>query len=987
MSITKYNLLWQICVILLGSLCTFQLSAQKVITGSVTDVTTGEALIGATIVVKDNTSTVTITDFDGNFSLKVGELATTLVFSYTGYSSQEIVIDGQTEINAALSSGQILEDVVVIGYGTVKREDATGAVQSVTTKQFNQGAIAGPQQLLAGKVAGVTITTDPSPGGGASILIRGLSSLGASNAPLIVVDGVPIDGGGGSGSRNPLNVVNPNDIESMTVLKDASATAIYGSRASGGVILITTKSGSLDSKKISLTYSGNVATASNTKQVDVLNADEFRSLMNERFEEGDAPLELLGDANTDWQDEIYRNAIMTDHSLSASGAVGFLPYRASVGYTDHNGVLKTDRFNRFTTALSLTPGFIDNTLQLKMNFKSMHSRNNFADRGAIGNALSFDPTKPVMSGEDVYNGFTTWTSGSAGVPNQLAPKNPVALLTDRDDRSNVNRYLTSLNADYRLPFLPALRANVNVAYDYINGGGSIFIPQNSAIAFNANTGGGVDNSYESTSYNTLLETYLNYIESYGIHDFDIMGGYSWQRFFWDSNFRNSDVNGTPTETLEDSNQEELYLVSLFGRVNYNINDRVFTTFTLRRDGTSRFSPESRWGLFPAASLAVKVIDNKNNYFSNLKVRAGWGVTGQQNIGNGQRLYAYQGLYQYGFENAQYQFGDQFVQTIRPNGYDENIKWEETSTYNIAADFSIIRNKLSGSIDIYQRLTKDLLNTITVPAGSNLTNEITTNIGNMENRGIEIALNYTPIEKENFTWDINANMAYNENKVTKLTASDDPDYIGILTGGIAGGVGSNIQIHTVGFSPNSFFVFEQEYDDDGNILEGQFVDRNEDGIVNDDDKYRFENPFPDYTFGITNNMNIGSFDFSFAGRANLGQFVYANVETDMGYKSRISNLGALWNVHQAAIDNNVEQQANLTFSDHYLRSASFFRLDHITAGYDFNKLTNKNIRVYVSVQNPLVLTSYTGLDPEIQGGIDNNIYPRTTNYLFGVNATF
>jgi TonB-linked SusC/RagA family outer membrane protein len=951
---------------------------QRTITGTVIEADTGEPLFGVNVLAKE-TLNGTVTDFDGKYEVVVGDEVTTLVFSYTGFETQEIVIGDSRVIDVQLSSGVALEEVIVIGYGTVKREDATGSLQSVSANDFNKGAIAGPQQLLAGKVAGVTITTDGSPGGGSTIRVRGESSLSASNDPLIVIDGVPLDNSGVSGSRNALNVINPNDIESMTVLKDASASAIYGNRAAGGVILITTKKGKVGDG-IRLGYNGNVSFGNAINRVDVLSADEYRQTITDYYGEGHPALDLLGDANTNWQEEIYQQAVSHDHNLNVSGGVGNIPYRVSLGYSNMNGILKTDNFNRYTGSINLTPGFFDNRLQLKLNAKAMRTQNNFADRGAIGNSLSMDPTQPVYDEGNDYGGFFAWTIPN-GNPNTLAPTNPIALLELRDDNSKVTRFITNASVDYRLHWLPELRANLNLAYDYSHGEGTVVVPANASFAFNENFGG-INNVYSQDKFNTLLEYYMNYKKEFGVHTIDAMAGYSWQHFEVDNTFSNINSAG---ELTEGSDPAEFYLVSLFGRLNYNFTDRYLLTFTLRRDGTSRFSPENRWGLFPAAALGVKVIDNDNQYFNNLKLRAGWGVTGQQEIGD---YYAYLARYQLSFFNARYQFGDEFIYTYRPNGYDANIRWEETTTYNVGLDFSIVKNRVGGTLEVYQRLTKDLLNYIPVPAGTNLTNFINTNIGNIENRGIELSLNLTPYLTDKNSWDFAMNIAYNQAEITKLTAIDDPDYDGVLTGGIAGGVGSNIQIHTVGFAPSSFFVYEQLYDESGNILEGQFADRNNDGVVNDEDKYRFENPAADYSLGFTSNLALGNFDFSFAGRAAIGNFVYNNVQTDMGYFDRMyGTTGTLWNVHQSAVDLNVINQANLTFSDHFVKNANFLRLDHITLGYNFRELTGYGIRMYATVQNPFVITKYDGLDPEIGNGIDNNIYPRPRTFVIGVNADF
>lgn len=958
------------------------LHAQRSIKGTVKDADSEEALYGATILVV-NTTVGTSTDANGSFSLNIPDGFDELLIRYTGYESQTIKLGESNTLNINLKSGLQLEEVVVIGYGSIKREDATGSLQSVTAESFNKGAITGAQELLAGKVPGVSITTDGSPGAGSAIRIRGESSLSASNDPLIVIDGVPVDNGGVSGARNVLNVLNPNDIESFTVLKDASASAIYGNRAAGGVILITTKKGALG-QPIKVGYNGNVSIGRPSGKIDVLGADEYRSLILQQYEEGHPARDLVGTANTDWQDEIYETAVAHDHNIYASGAFKKIPFRVSLGYTDKAGILMTDNFSRITTGVNLNPSFLKNSLQINLQFKGMFTQNNFADRGAIGNALGFDPTQSPTDPSSPYGGFTAWTIPN-GNPNPIAPTNPLALLALKDDQSDVNRFILNFSADYRVPFLPDLRANLNLATDRSKGSGSIFVPVNAAFAFDDINGGGVDNIYEQERFNDLLEFYLNYKKNLGKHSIDALAGYSWQHFQVDNSFRNSDVAGTPSETVEGADPAEYFLLSTYGRLNYAYDDRYLLTFTLRRDGTSRFAPENRWGLFPAAALAVKIFNNDNPYLNNLKFRAGWGVTGQQEIGD---FYAYLARYQTGFGNARYQFGDNFITTLRPNGYDANIRWEETETINLGLDFSIIKDRLSGSIDLYQRNTTDLLNRIPIPAGTNLTNFVTTNVGDMENRGIEIALFTTPVSTENIVLDLGVNMAYNENTITRLTAIDDPNYEGILTGGIAGGVGSNIQIHSVGFAPRSFYVFQQLYDSEGGLLENQFADLNGDGVVNGEDKYRFENPAADYTFGLTGRFEVYNFDLTFAGRANVGNFVYNNVQTDMGWLNRLYNSNdVLWNINRSAVDLNVLEQSSLTFSDHFVTPADFFRMDHITLGYNNDKLLGKFLRIYTTVQNPFVITDYEGLDPEIFGGVDNNIYPRPTTYLLGVNIEF
>jgi len=957
------------------------LLGQRTLSGTITDAESGEPLIGANILI-GGTSSGTITDFDGKYSLEVPTDATQLVVSYTGYSALTVEITSSDVLDVQLSAGELLEEVVVIGYGTVKREDATGSVQTVSTKSFNKGAITGPQELLSGKIAGVQITNSADAGGGAVIRIRGGSSLSASNDPLIVIDGVPIDNGGVSGSRNPLNVINPNDIETFTVLKDASATAIYGSRASNGVILITTKKGSLG-KKVRVNYNGNVGFSDPIANVDVLNGDEFRSLINERFPDDHPSKNLIGSANTDWQSEIYQTGVAQDHNLSLSGGVGVIPYRLSLGYTDKKGILKTDRFERTTAALNLSPGFLDNRLQINVNLKGMFTNNTFANQGAIGSAVAFDPTQPVLDPSSPYGGFYTWTQDN-GQPNTLSPHNPLALLEMSKNRSDVQRWITNASFDYRFSFLPELRANLNLGYDYSKGEGTIDVPGNASFAFDAATGGGTKNTYDQTKRNELLEFYLNYVNVFGSAKIDVMGGYSWQRFFFEDSFFNSDIAGI--DVTQGENKGELYLLSLFGRLNVTLFDQVLLTATLRRDGTSRFSPDTRWGLFPAAAVAWKVIDgNGSGTLSNLKLRVGYGVTGQQDVGG---FYQYLPRYLNGFDNARYQFGNGFVTTIRPEGYDANIKWEETTTYNVGLDYGFLDDRITGSIEYYIRETKDLINFIPVPAGTNLTNFINTNVGDLENRGVEFSINAIPVRKQDFSWDIGFNVTANENKITRLTATDDPSYLGVLTGGISGGVGNTIQIHSVGFPANSFLVYEQVYAENGQPIEGLYVDRDGDGQITADDQYRFKKPAPDVFFGLTTNVTYKNFDLSLAGRASIGNYVYNNVQSNNAFYDRLFHP-TLYLLNVQSDINEIGFDTPEYFSDHFIQDGSFLRLDHITLSYTFNEVFKKsgNLRVYGTLQNPLLISNYTGLDPEVFGGIDSNIYPRSRTILFGVNANF
>ncbi len=950
---------------------------QRTISGTVTDANSGETLIGASILVV-GTSTGTVSDIDGTYSLEVPAGAQSLQFSYTGYETQTIAIGASNVIDVRMVAGTLLGEVVVIGYGEVKKEDATGSVAQVNSDVFNRGAITAPQELLAGKVAGVQITPSSDPGGGAQIRIRGGSSLSASNDPLIVIDGIPLDNGGISGARNVFDFVNPNDIETFTVLKDASATAIYGSRASNGVILITTKTGKLG-QKLKVEYNGNVSFSNSLNTPDVLNSSEYQDLIHSHFPEGHPAHELVSTGNTNWNDQIYETGIGHDHNLNFAGGIGAVPYRASVGYTNKKGVLKTDEYERWTGSVNLTPKLIDNRLQINIGLKGMTTANTFANRGAIGGASFFDPTKPVRDEASPYGGYFTWVQAN-GEPNTLSPANPVAQLMMRTDESTVNRFVASSSFDYRFGFLPELRANLNLAYDKSNGEGNIDVPAEASFAYFDQ---GVKNTYSQSKENSLLDFYLNYVKEIGRTKLDVMGGYSWQRFNFEDDFFNSNIPGT--EVAEGDNSGELFLLSLFGRVNLSLFDRLLLTGTFRRDGTSRFSEDSRWGVFPAAAVAYKVVDgNGKGSLSSLKVRLGWGVTGQQGIGD---YYVHLPRYLASFENAGYQFGNTFVQTLRPGGYDSKIKWEETTTYNAGVDFGLMDERIYGSVELYKRETQDLLNFIPVPAGSNLSNFINTNVGDLENTGVEFSLNLNPVRTEKINWDFGFNVTANKNKITKLTASDDPDYNGVLTGNISGGVGNTAQIHSVGYAANSFYVYEQVYDENGVPIEGLYVDRNEDGIVNADDLYRYEKAAPDYFFGLTSTLNYGNFDFSFAGRANVGNYVYNNLQSGTSYANLYHPTGYLGNVNAIAtyLDFNNPQY----LSDYFVQNASFFRLDHVTLGYNFSSMIEKVdfLKLFVTIQNPLLITDYEGIDPEIDNGIDNNFYPRSRTMLFGLNARF
>jgi iron complex outermembrane receptor protein len=1005
------KLLLVLTLLFMGSMSAFAQGGD--VTGKVTDASDGLPLPGVTVLIKGST-TGTISDVDGNYRITV-EPNTTLVFSFIGYENQEILVQPNTTVNVALEfSSTVLDELVVIGYGVQKKEDATGSVAAVSTKEFNRGAMNTPTELLSGKIAGVQITTNGgAPGQGTTIRIRGGSSLSADNDPLIVIDGVPVDNEDISGTRDPLSTINPNDIETFTVLKDASATAIYGSRASNGVILITTKKGALakagqGKKFINVEYNGTFSFYTIPKTISVLEADEYRSIMNDRYAGNNNVLSLVGTKSTDWQSEIYKNAFGMDHYLSASGAIGMLPYRLSAGYSGQDGILKTDNMKRTTIAASLNPTLLDGHLKIDFNVKGMFIKNHFADQGAIGAAIQYDPTKPVtsdsvytvyfnnLSGEadsltTDYGGYYAWTQPN-GAPVSQGSSNPVALLELRDDNSDVNRLIGNVQLDYKLHFLPDLRANLNLGLDRTWSDGTVFVPDYAPWEFDAVNGGGLSTIYDQEKKNELLDFYLNYVKDVASINstFNVMAGYSWQHFWR----RGSNYSTNLIETVVNDSSDyetESYLVSFFGRFNYAFKNRYLLTFTLRNDGTSRFSPDTRWGLFPSVALAWKINDEAflrdSKTISQLKLRLGWGITGQQNIGQGD--YPYLPRYTYSQPNASYMFGQQFLLTLRPEGYDANIKWEETTTWNIGLDYGFSRDRFYGSLDFYYRETADLINFIPVPAGSNLTNYILTNIGDLKNQGLEFSIFTRPVVNNDWNWELGFNATYNQNEITKLTASADTNYLGVLVGGISGGVGNTVQIHSVGYPANSFFVYEQVYDADGNPIEGMYVDRNGDGEITDDDRYHYKDPAAKFYFGITSNLQYRNWTFSFAGRANFGNYVYDNVNSENAVWQRLYRPEGPYTGNVVSEVKTIDFVTPQYLSDYFIKDASFFRMDNITLSYLFDKLASGKVNLLVSatVNNAFVISQYKGIDPEIQNGIDNRIYPRPRVFVLGLNLQF
>ncbi|NTW24475.1 MAG: TonB-dependent receptor [Lentimicrobium sp.] len=1005
----KHFTLLKVLFLFLSLTFTIQGFAQGVrVTGKVTDANDGTTMPGVSIAVK-GTTTGTITDIDGSFTINVDKGAT-LMFSFIGYLTQEIVIGDQTTLKVVMiSSVTTLEEAVVIGYGTVKKSDATGSVAVISSKDFNRGAITSPQDLLVGKTTGVVITSSGgAPGAGSTIRIRGGSSLNASNDPLIVIDGIPVDNTGISGTANPLSLINPNDIESFTVLKDASATAIYGSRASNGVILITTKKGSsAGGKKMMVSYGGNFSLNTIPSTVEVFGGEEYKNLVTELKDKGfsglnDKALSRLGNENTDWQNEIYQNSFTQDHNLSVAGNVKQLPYRASLGYTNQDGILKNTNMSRLSGAVNLNPVLIKDYLKVDINFKGSQSKTDFSNQGAVGSSVAYDPTQPVNNGNTRFGGYHTWVNladtladGSMdpnGYPNPIGVSNPVALLDQTTNNSTVNRMLGNVQLDYKFHFLPELRANLNVGFDKSNSEGVNNAPDEAAWTYRQGIGQKID--YTQDKSMELFDFYLNYVKDITSikSKIDLTAGYSWQHFQREGT--NFSRNGDET-IIQDSTEyiNENFLVSFFGRLNYTLDDKYLLTVTLRDDGSSRFSEENRWGLFPAVALAWKIKeegfakDVRN--LSDLKLRLGYGVTGQQDIGD--NYYPYLAVYQLSEPTASYQFGNTFYPTLRPNPYDENLKWETTTTYNIGLDFGFYDNRVTGAVDVYNRQTEDLIGYVPIAVGSNFSNYLTTNVGSLENKGIEFMIDVKPVVTKDVLWNIGFNISYNKNEITKISLNDDPDYPGVPVGGISGGVGNFIQNNNVGYAANSFYVFQQVYDANGMPIEGLYIDRSGDGgnvSGNEQNKYHYEKPAPDFVMGLSTSLRYKKFDAMLSARANIGNYVYNNVASSSAVYSSLYN--------QSGFYNNLPTQVNLTkfnnpqyWSDFYIENASFFRLDNVSIGYSFNELLNEKLdaRLSFTVQNALVLSNYNGLDPEVDGGIDNNFYPRARTFVLGINLNF
>ncbi len=976
----------EILLLLLVGLFSFtSLSAQNSgtiqVSGVVTDSKSGETVIGASVKVKSG-STGTVTDYDGKFQLSASANAT-LVVSFLGYKTKEVPVANKTNLSINLDEdSELLSEVVVIGYGQVRKGDATGALTSVKPDELNKGLQITAQDALIGRVAGVNIVPgDGAPGSGGTIRIRMGASLSADNDPLIVIDGVPVN-------NTSISFINPNDIETFTVLKDASATAIYGSRASNGVIIITTKKGSLGgSSKPQVNYSANFTVSKIPDYYDVLSADEYREIYTNGTINVPETSFKLGAASTDWQKEIYRTAFGNEHNLSVTGTAKQIPYRVSVGYLSQDGVLKSNNYKRFNGGFGLSPKFFDKHLSVDINVKGSIERSHPVSTGAIGSAISFDPTRPVHQSYpgDVGLGYYVWMDDS-GKPRSLAATNPVAELELTKKLHTINRTLGNLAVDYKIHGFEDLHLNMNLGYDIRRNKQEETTPDLAPLMYvsNRSDGRGQFHSEDNKNTNYIISTYANYIKDLGSkHNINAMAGYEWQRFWYSTNPRNlvKDVVDTsiPDEDL-------LYLLSFFGRFNYSFDQKLLVTATLRADASSRFSPDNRWGYFPSVALGYRLTEEKFirdiKPLSDLKVRLSYGQTGQQDIGG---YHPYLPLYTISSDAARYPFGDEWLYMYRPNGYDPNIKWETTSTYNAGLDYGFLNNRIYGSIDVYKRYTKNLLNDIYVPAGSNFTNKLETNIGDMEGQGFEFAISAIPVKTKDWEWTISGNFTYGKSKITKLNTIDtETSYV--KTGSVSR---NDLQIHKVGETPNTFFLLKQAYDENGKPLEGKYIAK--DGsittIQSDDNKYvTGRSSRTPYYYGLSTHLTYKKWDFGINGHGSFGNYVFNYQQAKQSLASVYSE-GMSGNISRVALERGFAKEQY--FSDYFLESGAFFKFDNITLGYTFHKLwnTSSSLRMAFSAQNIAIITNYSGADPEIYNGIDNNTYQRPRTYTLSLNLNF
>lgn len=964
--------------------------AQTTVSGLVID-SNREPVIGATVLVK-GTSTGTATDFEGRFTVKAPNENSMLVISYVGCETREVAANSPELQNGIVlrENAQNLDEVVVIGYGSVKKSDATGSVIAIKPDEFNKGNRVTAQDALVGKVAGVNVVTGSgAPGSGATIRVRSGASLSASNDPLIVIDGVPVDNSTIEGASNIIGSINPDDIETFTVLKDASATAIYGSRASNGVIVITTKKGG---DRLAVNYSSSYSVSTTANRLDVLTADEFKAFVPTVT--GVPANPQLGSANTDWQDEIYRAAFGTEQNISVSGKVKPIkaPFRVSLGYTNQNGIIETNNYQRLSFGGNIAPSFFDDHLTANLNLKVSYENNKMVDNSVVGAALRYDPTRPVMTGSptaatDPGLGYFIWTNG--GSPMAIQTNNPVAQLELTDQNNKVVRSIGSAAIAYKVHGLEDLKLNVNLGYDVLESKYNKDVPDLAGTMYTENQkdGTGLMQRGTQNKRNLLLDAFANYDKTFGDkHTFGAMVGYGWQHFWKKYNLSYDDPRGN--ELQSDTHYEtEYYLLSFYGRVNYSYDDRYLITATLRSDASSRFASDNRWGIFPSVALAWRIIQEdfmkEQDVMSDLKLRLGYGITGQQDILDND--YPYMTTFTISYPEASYLFGDTWYRTYRPNGYDRDIKWETTTTWNVGIDYGFLDNRIYGSIDYYKRFTKDLLNKINVSSGTNYSSVLTTNIGKMENEGVEFAINAVPVRTKDFEWTVGFNYTWNDSKITKLNMIDTGQNF-VQTGSISG-TGKYVQVFMVGERPYTFHLCKQAYDENGKPIEGKYVQP--DGSVSSTEtRYATgKSALPTSYLGFNTRFSYKNWDLSLSGHGSFGNYVYNYVAADQYVQSVYSDQGSFSNILRSTRDNGFQQQQ--LYSDMWLEDGSFFRFDNVTLGYTFDRLWNSSsrLRLTFSVSNIATITGYSGLDPELTDGLDREVYPRPRTYTLGVNLTF
>ena len=967
--------------------CLQLLAQTRTIKGEVTDAQNGEALIGATVMVEGEKGG-TVTDFDGNFSLQVSSSAKKIKVSYIGYIDKVLSISDNMKVKLE-SDSKALADVVVIGYGTARKSDLTGSVATVKSKDFNKGLVSSPEQLINGKVSGVQIMSNSgSASAGSTIRVRGGASLNASNDPLIVLDGVPLEQGGISGnSSNFLSMINPSDIESMTVLKDASSTAIYGSRASNGVIIITTKKGQQGAVKVNFNTTNSLQTRA--QMVDMLSRDEFVNVINQF---GDANQKsLLGTANTDWNDEVYRTAFGTDNNLSVSGSIDkWLPFRVSVGYYNQSGLVRKDNVERWTGNVVLTPSFFQDHLKLTINAKGTLNNNSFNNGGAVWAAATFNPTIPVYSGNDKYGGYNEALDAD-GYPVNAGVRNPRGLVDLYDSKSKVSRFIGSMDVDYKVHFLPDLKLHATVGADYAKGDGTIYVPAYAAQSYNKDESlGGSDYKYgPQKNENRLLTLYANYAKYFEDikSNVDLTAGYDYQ--YWKSTtplYYTKSAAGTNLSTVKASDYRHVML-SYYGRINYSFDGKYLLTATVRRDASSRFSKDTRWGTFPSVALGWTLTEEpwlKNQkVLSNLKLRASYGVTGQQEgIGN----YNYLPVYTSSVTGAEALINGQYITTYRPEAYVSDLKWETTTSWNFGLDFGFLDGRIGGAIDFYTRKTKDLLASVPTAAGTNFSKTILTNVGNVDSKGIEVSLNATPIQTKDWEWNLSYNFTWQNMKVKNLSLTKGGSQTNVKVGPSIDAY--QFQVLSEGYEPYMFYVYHQLYDSKtGKPIEGAYADLNNDGEINESDLYRYHSPAPKYIMGLSTSLRYKQLTLGMSFRANIDNYVYNGMGMSTGAFETVSyNNSQLNNLNTSFLKTGFKTRQYL--SDYYVENASFLKLDNLSLSYNVGKINKwASLTVSAMVQNVFTITGYSGTDPEVPNGMDNSFYPRPRTYSVSLGLQF